>query len=89
MTIDYNLLPTIDNNKWNCENCESSIDVSWLIADLVDECRDNPEFLEALLSAKDEFDYRECCNCYHSIWFYDEELKELQNFVKHELNLKD
>lgn len=87
MTIDFDLLPNIDNNKWNCENCENSIDISWLLTDIVNECRDNPEFLEALLSAKDKFDYRECDCCYHSIWFYDEELKELQNLVKRELNV--
>jgi hypothetical protein len=56
---------------------------------LPDGCRENPEYLEVLLSAKDKFDYRECCNCYCSIWFYNEELKELQRLVKIELNLKD
>lgn len=89
MTIDFGLLPTIDENKWDCENCGSSIDISWIITDIVDECRNNTEFLSALLGAEDKFDYRECDDCYHSIWFYDEELKELQNFVKQELNLKD
>lgn len=22
------------------------------------------------------------CSCYHSYWFYDEDLKKLQNFIK-------
>ena len=30
----------------------------------------------------DEFDFSDCGICYHSIWFYNDEVKELQEFVK-------
>jgi hypothetical protein len=75
----------VDKNKWNCDNCGHSIDISWIIEQIVEECEDNREFYDALMLATDQFDYRDCDVCYQTIWFYDDEVKELQEFVKSSL----
>lgn len=85
MTIDYNLLPEIDKTMWKCENCENSIDLSWLIEDIINECRENEFYKESLYNDK-IFDHGECDCCNHSIWFYEEQTLELRNFVKKILN---
>lgn len=86
MTIDYNLLLKTDETMWNCENCGSSIDLSWTIEDLVDECENNETYKKALYESK-IFDHGVCDCCNHSIWFYEEQTEELKNFVK--LQLKE
>jgi hypothetical protein len=88
MTIDYNLLPKTDETMWYCENCDSSIDLSWLLEDLVNECKSNEIYKEALYNS-DIFDHGECDCCNHSIFFYEEQTKELKNFVKHILNERE
>ena len=80
--IDFTLLPNINKNRWNCEYCGNSIDISWVIEEIVNECKDNREFYDALMGETDEFDFSDCGICYHSIWFYNDEVKELQEFVK-------
>lgn len=88
MNIDFTLLPTIDKNRWNCDNCGNSIDINWIIEEILQQCEENDEFYKALMCATNEFDYRECDSCYHSIWFYDDEVKELQELVKSILKRK-
>lgn len=80
--IDFTLLPTIDKNRWNCDNCKNSIDINWIIEEIIEQCEENDKFYKELMNATDKFDYRECDACYHSIWFYDDEVKELQQLVK-------
>lgn len=80
--IDFNFLPTIDKNRWNCDNCENSIDINWIIEEIIKECKENEKFYNALMEATCQFDYRECDDCHCSIWFYDDEVKELQEYVK-------
>lgn len=80
--IDFTLLPNTNKNRCNCDNCGNSIDISWIIEEIVEECEDNREFYNTLMLAANQFDYRDCDVCYHSIWFYNEEVKELQEFVK-------
>lgn len=67
---------------WKCENCESSIDLEWIVGELIKECRGNEIFKNHFLSKNDSFDFDECSCCNHSYWFYDEDLKKLQNFIK-------
>ncbi len=85
MLIDFKLLPKTDETMWNCENCGSSLDLSWIISDLVEECEGNEKYKERLFSS-DKFSHRECDCCNHSVWFYKEQTNELKNFVKTYLN---
>lgn len=87
MSIDFSLLPNI-SNKWECENCENSIDLEWLLMELIDECENNLEYYDYLLESTDSFEYGACSTCNHSIWFYDQEVLELQELVSSIINNK-
>ncbi len=81
MTIDYGLIPAIDQNHWNCQNCGHSLDLSYLLTELVEECKNNIEFKEELYNSS-TFDYQDCYCCYHVVCFDETETKELIAFVK-------
>ena len=72
----------LSDECWKCENCDYSIDLSWVVDSLIEECSMNEKFKDNLLTETESFAFTECDCCNHSYWLYDVDLIKIQEFIR-------